>query len=62
MYEAIYTDFYRQLRIAIHSHPTLVNSAQMTEICKDVLKDITLDFSLWMIGMRVTDAIIEEFE
>ena len=50
------------MRIAIHSHPTLVNSAQMTEICKDVLKEVSLDFSLWMIGMRVTDAIMEELE
>lgn len=62
MYETIYTEFYRQMRIAIHSHPTLVNSAQMTEICKDVLKEVSLDFSLWMIGMRVTDAIMEELE
>jgi hypothetical protein len=61
MYEAIYTDFYRQMRLAIHCHPTLANSAvQATEMCKEVLKDISLDFGLWMIGMKVSDAVIEE--
>lgn len=62
MYETIYTEFYRQMRISIDSHPTLVNSDLVTQVCKEILKDITLDFSLWMIGMRVTDAIIEELE
>lgn len=60
MYETIYTDFYRQMRIAIHSHPTLTNSDGATEVCKEVLKDISLDFGLWMIGMKVTDAIMDE--
>jgi hypothetical protein len=60
MYEAIYTDFYRQMRIAIHSHPTLVNSVGATELCKEVLKDISLDFGLWMIGMKVSDAVMDE--
>jgi hypothetical protein len=60
MYVTIYSDFYRQMRSAIHSHPTLANSAQMTEICKEVLKEVSLDFGLWMIGMKVTDAVIEE--
>ena len=60
MYEAIYTDFYRQMRLAIQSHPTLSNTVGATEMCKEVLKDISLDFGLWMIGMKVTDAVMEE--
>jgi hypothetical protein len=60
IYETIYTDFYRQMRIAIHSHPTLVDSARATNVCKEILKDISLDFGLWMIGMKVSDAVMEE--
>jgi len=60
IYESIYTDFYRQLRIAIDSHPTLDDSNQLTNLCKEILKDITLDFGLWMIGMRVTEEIVNE--
>jgi hypothetical protein len=60
MYETIYTEFYRQMRIAIHSHPTLVDSALITQVCKEILKDISLDFGLWMIGMKVSDAVMEE--
>jgi len=60
MYETIYTDFYRQMRIAIHSHPALVDSVRSTQVCKEILKDISLDFGLWMVGMKVTDAVMEE--
>lgn len=60
IYVTIYTDLYRQMRTAIDSHPTLATSGRMTEICKEVLKEVSLDFGLCVIGMKVADAVIEE--
>jgi len=61
-FDDIYRDFYRQILGAMDNNRYVnkSNAIHLKFLCQELLDDVTLDYGMWTMGMKICDAICED--